>query len=253
MFSFFRKKSQDITGRFAFAGVDIHNHLLPGIDDGSQDPETSLELIDGMMEIGFTEFICTPHVISAVHPNTPATIQAAHGRLSAALAGVGNEVPLVYSAEYMCDIDFEKLVAEDNILPFPNQHILIEMSFALESTNLREVVFQLQVKGLKPILAHPERYGYWYRELKKFNELVDVGVDLQLNLLSIAGYYGEGVKKVADKLLQQNLYTWVGTDLHNHRHLDALRNLAADSRGMKKLEAIPNLKNPSLSGSLTVK
>ncbi len=250
MLSIFRKKAKNISGRLDFIGFDMHNHLLPGIDDGSPDTETSVELMEGLLELGYKGFLCTPHVISSVYSNTPATIEPAYQQFRLAAELKGHHIPITFSAEYMSDYDLEKRIATEEIIPFPNNHILIEMSYAVESPNLREVIFQLQVKGLRPILAHPERYGFWFGNLNKFNELVDLGVELQMNMLSITGYYGEGVKKVAEKLLSQQLYTWLGTDLHNHRHLEALQNLAGDSRIISKLEKIKNLRNSSLASVL---
>jgi tyrosine-protein phosphatase YwqE len=157
MFSFFKRKPRPARS-LEFIGTDMHNHLLPGIDDGSADIETSLQLIEGMMELGYSKFVCTPHVILEVHPNNKSTISTAHKKFTNALITKGVDVPVAYAAEYMLNFDFDNLLEEDNVLSFGNKQVLIEMSYAVESPNIRDAIFSLQTRGFKPILAHPERY-----------------------------------------------------------------------------------------------
>ena len=245
MFSFFRRKRQPARS-LEFIGYDMHNHLLPGIDDGSPDVETSLQLIEGMMEVGYSKFISTPHVILEVHPNDKESISAAHSKFTSALQEKGLNVPVQYAAEYMLNFDFDNLLAENQVLPFGNKQVLIEMSYAVESPNIKEAIFELQTKGYKPILAHPERYPFYFHRVQYYEELVDAGCDLQVNMLSLTGYYGKPIKNMAEKLIDKGWISWVGTDVHHFRHLGALMQLATDSKVLKYIDKIKNLKNPSL-------
>lgn len=248
MFSFFKRTPK--TGKtapvFSFVGTDIHNHLLPGIDDGSPDPETSILLVEGLRELGFESFVCTPHVLGSVHPNTPESISKAKETLTTALAAAGHSIELHASAEYMTDYEFNDIIDAAQLVPMPGDYVLIEMSYAIESPNLREVIFSLQTKGFRPILAHPERYPYLFSRFSQYEEIVDAGADLQINLLSLQGYYGKPIQKVAEKLIAQNLISWVGTDMHHTRHLDALRQLANNAKALSWIDKIKDLKNPSL-------
>lgn len=224
----------------------MHNHLLPGIDDGSPDTATSLRLIEGLLNLGYEKFYSTPHVLGEVHPNTPATIAAAASQLQAALNAEG--VPLAgFAAEYMIDYEAEERMLQGEVLTLPGGYVLIEMSYAVESPNIREMIFQLQTKGYKPILAHPERYPYYYGRADQYELLFDAGADLQINLLSLGGYYGKAAQNVAEKLIEQGLISWLGTDLHHDRHLAALQQLAGNKKALRLIEKIKRLKNRELA------
>lgn len=246
MFSFFRKNKQGGIKSLECIGNDMHNHLLPGIDDGSPDVATSIRLMKGLIDLGYDRFYCTPHVLGDVHPNTPETISNAFQELHGAVVEENLPVFVGYAAEYMIDYDIEEIITGGKIATLPNNHVLIEMSYAVESPNIKEVIFQLQTKGYSPILAHPERYPYYYNRFSLYENLIDAGADLQLNILSLSGYYGSDAKKVAEKLLDAAFITWVGTDLHHDRHLSAIQQLAASSKIVKRLEKIDNLKNRQL-------
>ena len=245
MFSFFTRKKQPARS-LEFIGTDMHNHLLPSIDDGSPDLETSLQLIEGMMEVGYSKFISTPHVIIEVHPNDKESISAAHEKFTGALKQKGINVPVEYAAEYMLNFDFDNLVAENQVLSFGNKQVLIEMSYAVESPNIKEAIFELQTRGYKPILAHPERYPFYFHRMEYYEDIKDSGCDLQVNILSLTGYYGKPIQKMAEKLIEKGWISWVGSDVHHHRHLAALMQLSNDTKVLKWLDKIKDLKNQTL-------
>jgi tyrosine-protein phosphatase YwqE len=247
MFSFFSRKSGSTLGKLDFIGADMHNHLLPGIDDGSPNVETSLKLAEGLLNLGYKKLICTPHVLADVHPNNRQTIEAAYEKLKASAHDIFAQLSLDYAAEFMVDFEFEQMVKERKLLCFgPEKYVLIEMSYAVESANLRNMIFTLLVSGFQPILAHPERYMYFYHKFDEFEKLKDAGCDLQLNLLSLSGYYGVPVKRMAEKLLDRGLISWLGTDMHHERHLDELQKMVRDKKTMRYLNKITQLKNPTL-------
>lgn len=247
MFSFFKQKSISINGAFEFIGADMHNHLLPGIDDGSPDVETSLKLAEALVTLGYKKLICTPHVLSDVHPNNKQTISEAFKQLKSHTDTILPQLSVGYAAEFMVDFEFETIVKDNNLLSFgPDNYVLIEMSYLVESPNLRNMIFALLTSGFQPILAHPERYMYLHHQFSIYETYRDAGCDLQLNLLSLSGYYGVPVKRMAEKLIERGLITWLGTDMHHERHLEALQKMAADKKTMRYLEKITHLKNPSL-------
>ncbi|MGQ7853144.1 tyrosine-protein phosphatase [Pedobacter sp. WC2501] len=218
MFSFLKNK-KPVVRDLKWLGVDMHSHLLPGIDDGSPDLTQSISLISKLNELGIDQFICTPHIFKELYPNTAETINTALELTKAALRKANLDVSISAAAEYMLDENFE---ISDMMMSLPNRHILVEMSYLNETPNVEQIIFDLQIKGYTVILAHPERYNFYHKAYERFGRYHDMGVLLQLNLLSITGYYGKDVKKVADYLIEHKMYDLAGTDLHHDRHLEAL-------------------------------
>lgn len=225
MFNLFKKKSANhhtVTG--LPVTTDIHSHILPGIDDGSPDVATSLELVKGLRQLGIKKTVATPHVIADLYRNTPATINAALAQLKAACAAESLDIEITAAAEYMLDDYFIKLLRADQpLLTIHKNIVLTEQSYATPTHNLNEIAFDLVSAGYKPIMAHPERYGFYHNDYENYSHLKDMGFLLQVNLLSLTGYYGKPVAKSARYLLDNNLADLVGTDLHHSRHLQMLQ------------------------------
>jgi protein-tyrosine phosphatase len=226
MFSFFSKKKEhtESPGTLSIT-TDIHSHILPGIDDGSPDIETSLQLVKGIYNLGIRKSIATPHVISDMFRNTPETINAALKKLQDACVTAGIDIELSAAAEYMLDDYFVRLLATDKsqLLKIHDNIILTEQSYASPTGNLNEIAFELAKQGFRPIMAHPERYYYYHTDYEKFYTLKDMGFLLQVNLLSLIGYYGPGATKAAKFLFKENLVDLVGTDMHHLKHLALLQ------------------------------
>lgn len=224
----------------------MHSHLLPGLDDGSQNVEDSISYIKDLYTLGYRKFICTPHIISDLYPNSRQTIEPAYQLLKQRLVEEGVPVEILFSAEFMVNIDFEDVISQNQLLPFGKEkYLLIEMSYLAPSPNIKDVVFELIMKGYQPILAHPERYSYYHHNIELIEEFRESGCLLQLNLLSLTGYYGKGVKRVADHLIKQKMVSFAGTDLHHERHLALLQKLTTDKKIMEQLQEI-KWKNNSL-------
>jgi protein-tyrosine phosphatase len=240
MISFFNRKK--CVSDVEWLAVDMHAHLLPGIDDGAKDVTQSISLIKGLTELGFSRFICTPHIFTELYPNTAETISNALAITKVALTAAGIKVIIDAGAEYMIDETFSP---SKGLCCLPGQHILIEMSYLSEMPNIEQVIFDLQLMGYNVIMAHPERYGYYHKKTDKYLRLKDMGVMFQLNLLSLDGYYGKSVKQAATYLLQKEFYDFTGTDLHHHQHLDALRTFINNGRLYKMIGNYP-FKNKAL-------
>lgn len=222
MFSFFKKSKPVID--FGILNTDMHSHLLPGIDDGSPDAATSIRLIKGMMELGYKKFIATPHVMLDLHKNTPATISAAHEVLKNELIKEGMNVEVHAAAEYLIDEQFEEMVTNKApLLTLKDNFVLVEFSFINAPIRINEVIFELQMNGYQPVLAHPERYSYMLSNKSLFDSLKQAGCLFQLNILALTNYYGKGVTQLAEYLLSKDYYDLVGTDLHHGRHLATLQ------------------------------
>ncbi|MGB0887703.1 MAG: tyrosine-protein phosphatase [Vicingaceae bacterium] len=200
-------------------GVDIHSHLIPGIDDGSPDMETSVMLVKKFIDLGFKKIITTPHVMCDYYDNSSDKILRGLNDLREELQKQNVKIDISAAAEYNLDDGLQALIDKKDILTFGDNHVLFELPFMQEPRNLQEIIFNFQMAGYKPILAHPERYTYWYNNFEKYDELKARGVMLQLNLMSLAGHYSPQTKKVAEKMVDANLIDAVGTDCHRIEHL----------------------------------
>ena len=226
MFSFFKKKDKDFASWFPIS-TDIHSHILPGIDDGAPDVETSIQLIKGLMKYGVKRSVATPHIIGDMYRNDADSIYGAQKLLQSALDKEGIEFELSAAAEYMLDQYFFELL--DNkvlLLTIQDNLLLTEFSYSSMPDHIEKMSFGIATEGYSPILAHPERYGYFHNNYKVYHHLIDLGFRLQLNLLSLTGYYGKEVNKAATYLIRNDLISFLGTDLHHVRHLAALQDPA---------------------------
>ncbi len=230
MFNFFKKKPlKTVDTDLSFIGVDMHSHLLPGIDDGLKELEESVAFIKVLQKFGYKKLICTPHILSDLYPNTPQTILPKLKLVRDALKKEGVDMQVEAAAEYMVDHDFAELIAKtpkEELLTINGKYILIEMSYLSPSPNIDQVIFDLRMMGLIPIIAHPERYNYYHHHFEEYERFRELGCKLQVNLLSLSGGYGPHVKKTAEKLLKNQLVDFLGTDMHHDRHLSMLKQLA---------------------------
>jgi protein-tyrosine phosphatase len=223
--------------------TDMHSHLVPGIDDGSPDMATSLELIRGFAELGYKKIITTPHILWEVYPNTAEGIKAGAEELKKALTDAGIDIELIAAAEYFIDEHFQELLKHKTpLLPISGNMVLVEFSMLTAPLDLQESLFEMQMQNYQPIIAHPERYVYLSRKKEFFDELKNAGCLFQLNLLSITGHYGSAVQELAEYLLKKDYYDFAGTDLHHYRHLAALQKMGS-SGALKRLKESGRLKN----------
>lgn len=203
--------------------VDIHNHILPGIDDGSPDIATSLEFLRRYHQLGINTVVATSHIRHPLFPNSRDIIRAAWEQLESAPGRQEIPVKLLFSAEYFIDDHFLDLLMKDELMPFAGGYILAELSLSSRSyLDMEQIAGQMISKGLRPILAHPERYLYWSKSLEVFQKLKQAGWLLQVNLMSLIGYYGKIEQKVSTQLLQDGLVDLIGTDAHRLNHFDVI-------------------------------
>ncbi len=224
MFDFLKSKSTLAPITVLPVQTDIHSHILPGIDDGSPDIATSLKLVKGIYDLGIRKTVATPHIIGDLYRNTPSTIGAALSNLQQACKEHAIDIEIKAAAEYMLDDHFSELLSQPApLLTIHNNIILTEQSFAAPSVNLHELAFEMVTKGYRPIMAHPERYGYYHDYFDAFSQLKDMGFLLQINILSLTGHYGKATAKAAKYILSNNLADLVGTDMHHEGHLKMMQ------------------------------
>lgn len=235
IFNFF-KKSPPLTS-YSFLELDFHSHLLPGIDDGAPDLATSIALIKRLQGMGFSRLYTTPHVMADLYPNTSEIINEKLAEVRAGLAAEGINMPINAAAEYLMDEAFGDKIKSGELLTLPGNRVLVEMSFISEPPNMGQYIFQLQTKGYKVVLAHPERYLFMRAHFDKYNELKNKGVEFQLNLLSLTGYYGRPTRDNALQLLKTGMIDYLATDMHHERHANGLEQLLEDTKISKLLNS----------------
>jgi tyrosine-protein phosphatase YwqE len=224
----------------------MHSHLLPGIDDGSPDMETSIQLIKGMVAQGFTKLITTPHIMWEMYPNTPEIINEKLALVKDAVAAEGINVELHAAAEYFLDDHVEGILKRgEKLLTISGNMVLSEFSLAFAPHGLKDILFEMQMQGYLPVIAHPERYTYLEGNKEFYEELKDIGCLFQLNILSLAGYYGKSAQELAHHLLKNEYYELAGSDLHGFRHLDKLP-VGAIAAPLAKLSSSGKLLNHTL-------
>ena len=224
MFSFFKKKYflKELFLNF----TDIHNHILPGLDDGAKNIEASMALINGYKEIGIEQVIATPHVMNDFYPNNFQSIRQSLEIIQRELRLKDEKFRIKAAAEYMMDQSFLDLLEKDALLCLNENYVLVEMSYFQPPINLNEILFNLKTKQYKPVLAHPERYMFYHsKSLEKYADLKSRGCYFQLNALSITGHYGKRIQEIAFKLLEHDLIDFIGTDAHQARHLEKLQKI----------------------------
>lgn len=235
MFNFFKKRPSSIN--FSTVKTDMHSHLIPGIDDGAQNLEESVHLIKGLKAMGYEKIITTPHIYQEYYPNTSGIILNGLEKLKKHLKELEIDIEIEAAAEYFMDEHFEELLQKDDLLTFGDCHILVEMSFYYEPPKVFDYIFQLCSKGYRPILAHPERYLYYSNNFTQYNEFKERGCLLQMNILSLTGYYGKPVQQNALRLIKEDLVDLIGTDLHKDRQLKGIQDALTNSKLIKLLES----------------
>ncbi len=240
-------KSAPKLASLAPLGVDMHSHLLPGIDDGAGTMADSLALVRRMIDLGFTELWTTPHVMADLYPNTPEIIQARLEEVRHAIRKAGLPIQIHAAAEYLLDEAFGEKIDRQELLTLPGKRVLVEMSFVSATPQLDQHIFQLQTKGYKVILAHPERYLYYRNDFQAYERLHTRGVEFQVNLLSLARYYSSGTYENALRLLEAGMVDYLGTDMHHLAHADKITQVVADRKSSRLLaKYAANLKNKEL-------
>ena len=223
MFSLFKAKPL-LSDLIPEGAVDIHSHILPGIDDGAATISHTIKLLDGLNKIGFSKCIATPHTLPEIWENTSNGIKETFQTTKEQLQEPHQKMLQHAASEYMINEAFLERLQTEPLLTIKDNIVLIEMSYMNPPLALKEIIFEIQLKGYQPLLAHPERYLFYHQNTKMYRTLKELDVKFQLNLLSSVGYYGSSVATAADFLLKENYIDFVGTDVHHMKHIGAFEN-----------------------------
>jgi protein-tyrosine phosphatase len=205
-------------------GIDIHSHMIPGIDDGVETVEDAVEMVRKLQDLGYSRAVTTPHVMWDCYKNTPEIILSGLEDVRKASKEAGLTLQIDAAAEYFIDEHFiELLTTGQQLLTLPGNRLLVELPYSTPLMNTSETLFSILERGYQPVLAHPERYTYFYSDPSVYKKLADQGCELQVNVLSLTSYYGDNVNKMAEWLLRHDLISFLGTDAHRMQHLEMIR------------------------------
>lgn len=221
--------------------TDIHSHLLPGIDDGVKTLEEAEQIIRLFMETGFTKAITTPHIMNDYYRNTPSGISDKATELRDHLKKKNISFEIQFAAEYYFDETLMELLASGaQMLTFGDKYLLFETNTFADPAMLDDFIFQLKVKGFKPVMAHPERYQYLENNFSRLEDLLDRGVLFQVNALSLTGFYSKPIQRSANLLVERKLVHFLGSDCHTVHHASLLK-LGVNHKYFKKALDLPLL------------
>lgn len=226
--------------------TDLHSHLIPGIDDGVATVEDSIAMIKGLMKFGYRKFITTPHILPGMYNNGPDTILPGLELVRQAIAAEGLGVEIDAAAEYYYDEVFEEQVKDSPLMMFGGNHVLFELPNMHEPPMLKNTVFALTIRAIVPVLAHVERYPYLYENnFDDLEELINMGVELQVNYGTFLGVYGPKLQKAAYQMVDAGLISYLGSDLHGDKHLQYIQGAFKDKK-FRQMLAKHEFKNKHL-------
>lgn len=205
--------------------IDVHSHLIPGIDDGSKSMEDSITMITRMKDLGYKKLITTPHTMRHRYPNSSNTILDGLFAVREELAKRKIDILIEVASEYYLDEHFMTMLNDKDILTFNGNGLLFEMSYVMAPTDLKGMVLKMYAAGYQPVLAHPERYIFMHKDFSKYEMLKEMGVLFQLNINSLTGYYSKEVKKVAEELSNRGMVDFLGSDTHKMGQLERLETM----------------------------
>jgi protein-tyrosine phosphatase len=202
--------------------VDLHSHYLPGVDDGVRTLDESLRLLAGLRALGYAEVVATPHIRTAMFENRRPGLERAFAELVSILDPA--QVPaLSLAAEHFCDDVFFGLLAGEQALPYRGgSAVLVEFRYESWPRRIEEHFFRMQLKGLRPVIAHPERYSALFDRTEPLDPLLDVGALTLLDTMSLVGKYGERPKRAAERMLEEGAYDAACTDAHRPEDVEVM-------------------------------
>jgi len=222
VFSLFKKKKKVDLPVALPPLVDLHSHLIPGIDDGAQTLDESITLIKALKAVGYQKLITTPHIMFDNYQNSKEGILSRLQKLQEELLIRDISIEIDTAAEYYVDEGFIKLIQRDELLSINGKYILFETSYTHRPYQLEEIIFEIEAAGYTPLLAHPERYRYIKNQEEEYGALKSLSVLFQVNINSFSGYYGSVAQKNALFLSENGMIDFLGSDTHNMHQVENL-------------------------------
>jgi len=221
---------------------DLHSHLIPGIDDGSQSIEDTLEILHMMSNLGYKKIITTPHIMADTYRNSTKCILDGLATLREAIFYANIDIKIDVAAEYYLDELFLERLNNGDILTLGGGYLLFETSYISKPINFEEIIFKMTMKGYKPLLAHPERYRYISHPKKIYSRMKELNIYFQLDINSLGGYYGKDALRLAKLLSRWGMIDFLGSDIHYKKQVLYLESVFK-SREYQNIWINNNIKN----------
>ncbi|HLP50836.1 MAG TPA: CpsB/CapC family capsule biosynthesis tyrosine phosphatase [Chitinophagales bacterium] len=226
--------------------VDFHNHVLPGIDDGSRNIDDSITMLRNFEQLGIKKVVASPHSMADGYINSNEKILQTRDMVQQAIDKAGINIQFAAAAEYYMDELFMEKIEKKDLLTVGKNYVLMELSYLSKPNNTGDAIYKLQVAGYNLILAHPERYPYYYEDsFENYKKFKDRGVYFQINLGSLVGKYGGAAKYTAEKMIDEGIVEFASSDLHNIGQFETLRQ-CLQSKHLEKLFNSDRFKNKTL-------
>ncbi|MDR0971612.1 MAG: hypothetical protein LBM25_04425 [Bacteroidales bacterium] len=225
MFNIFKKKDKLLKEDISLSALktDIHSHLIPNVDDGSKSMEESISLIRQLKSFGYEKVITTPHVFYNSFPDGIEVLDEKLKELQREVERNNINIEIALGCELLLDEDVSDRMEKKQIRTFSDNYLLVEFPMNTLPMAYENWLFDLQLRGYKLVLAHPERFLYFFEDKRKYALLKDREIIFQSNIASISGYYGEDVRKAVEYLIKENMVELLGTDCHGQRHIEAIK------------------------------
>jgi protein-tyrosine phosphatase len=195
--------------------VDLHCHYLPSVDDGVRTYDEGIALCQALAQIGYGTVAATPHIRAQMFDNRGADLAADFARFAEQAKGEAGMPELVLGAEHFCDDHFWQLFERGETLPYSGgKALLLELPPESVPLRLADRCFRMQVRGVRPVLAHPERYTPLFGSSAPIERLVEMGVICLLDVMSLVGKYGRKPQQAAERMLEEGVYYAACTDSH---------------------------------------
>ena len=217
------KKKEEVT--WPALCVDVHSHLIPGIDDGARCEEESLALLRGLERCGYRKVWTTPHIMSDVYRNDVETIEKGLQTLRELARREGVDLSIDAAAEYYLDEGFTEKMKAKKVMAIDEKYVLFETSYMSKPLMTEEMIFAIGTAGYIPLFAHPERYRYVEDPEKEYGRFKELGVLFQVNINSFGGYYGKTAQRLAEFLEERGMIDFLGSDAHRPKHTETLYRL----------------------------
>lgn len=213
--------------------IDLHSHFVPGIDDGVRSVGEGVALLRGLYEVGYRRVIATPHMRPGMFDNDRGAIEAAFAAFAAELRDRPGLPEIGLSSEhYLDDVIFDR-IAKGEALPYPgNKAVLLELHADIFPVRLAERAFDVRRRGMRVVLAHPERYAAVGEKPSILEPLLDGGMLLLLDVMALGGKYGRRAQRTAERMLADGWYYAACTDAHREGDAPLVRDAIARLRAL---------------------
>ena len=199
--------------------IDIHTHILPGLDDGAKDPESAVKMAQAAANDGISRLIATPHVITGSFDYSPEQINVAVQELNAALTARQIPVQILPGGEYRLESDLPARLRAGSVLTLNDSRawLLVELPSSLLPPDYERILYEIQLQGVTPIIAHPERNQVIIKKPEILKKLTERGIMAQLTSASITGDFGQEIQKCSRRLIEQGSIQCLASDAHTYK------------------------------------